>query len=597
VTNTVAARSAPRPQKTLALLTALTLGCLAPAAFAQPEGAAPADEPQGQQTVAVAALGSYDSLLSDADYLGGLVGRPGVSQMVEQTLNFFTQVKGLVGVDKSRPMGVVLQTDGVQFIPIGCLPINDLESVLGIAQGFGFEPLDAGDGVTELEMPDRTIYLKAVGEWTYVAQTIEALSSVPSDPLPMLNELVSKYDLGVRVMAQQVPPMYRQVALQQLRMGVEQGLEQQPEETDEQFELRREMSMKQLEQLALLINDLDEMTVGWSVDPEGKRTFLEGAYTLSPESELLKQLEGYKDPRTDYVGFKRPDAGFSMAVAVDTPPEVVEEQRGQIEASIEMLRKQFSAAMEEQSDEIPDENVRNVLKQVGADLFDVLEDVALSGEMDLAGSLKLGGNTFSLIAGGKVPDPAKVEAAVKKLVDVAKEQPDSENITVEWDADEHEGVAFHTMKIEITDDAEDAAKARAVFGEELPIAFGVGEESLYLAVGAESLEACKQAIDASRADADASVLPLEMTIALGQVIAFAEQVADEQNRPAVAMMSQVLATAEGADHIRITQSAIERGVTQRMVAEEGVIKAIGVAAAQAAAQAQQQQQQGGDQEW
>ncbi|TWT90898.1 hypothetical protein Mal64_12970 [Pseudobythopirellula maris] len=594
--------AAPRRTRRLrSLATTLSLAASLVAAplvaTAQP---AVADAPEAQSdtagmtTIAVAALSGYDALLADTDYIGALVGRPGTSKMLEGMLAFFTQGKGLAGVDKSRPIGVVLQTDGAQFMPLACLPVDDLNEVLGLVQGFGIEPLDAGDGVTELELPDRTIYLKPIGAWTYVAQSPAALAAAPADPLPMLHELVAEYDLGVKVMAQNVPPMYRQIALQQMRMGVEQGLKQQPEESDEQFELRREMSEKQLEQLEKMINDLDQLVVGWSIDSSAKKTFFDFSYTLTEGSDLLRQLEGMKDAKTNYAAFHNKDAAFSVLGSVKTPQDVVSEQAEQIKSSINIARQQLATAMEENADDFPDEAARETFQQISNDMLDVFEEIALSGEMDMGGSLTLDGSGPLAIAGGKVPDPAKVESSIKKVFNAAKQRSTEVEIDVALDADSHDDVTFHTMTITIPADV--PPQVRDIWGgDEIAVAFGVGPESVYFTLGDGAIEACKTAIDDSAADAGKEILPMEMSFALGQILGFAERCAPEDERAVISMLSASLEDSEGSDHVRMTQRPIDNGVIVRLEAEEGVIKLVGAAAA--AAQAQQMKQQQGGEEW
>ncbi|MEO0530759.1 MAG: hypothetical protein AAF266_09330, partial [Planctomycetota bacterium] len=225
----------------LILAAASAFACLAPTtalaqAVATPEAETDQEVGSGLQTVAVAALAGYNPLLEDVDFIGELGGRPATADMVEGMLAFFTGGRGLEGLDKSRPLGVVLQTDGASFTPLACLPVADLTPMLELAENFGFEPIDAGNGVYELELPEQVIYFQQVGEWTFVAQNAAALDQAPADPGQMLKKLVEQYDLGITLMAQNVPDMYRQIALEQLRQGMEDSLQQEEDESDEDYQ-------------------------------------------------------------------------------------------------------------------------------------------------------------------------------------------------------------------------------------------------------------------------------------------------------------------------------------------------------------------------
>ena len=59
----------------------------------------------------------------------------------------FTQNKGLVGLDKARPLGLILQTEGVTPQGGVCLPVTDLKQLLDNLQAFGIAAEDQGNGI------------------------------------------------------------------------------------------------------------------------------------------------------------------------------------------------------------------------------------------------------------------------------------------------------------------------------------------------------------------------------------------------------------------------------------------------------------------
>ena len=176
-------------------------------AFAQADDqTAPAAAPGEIKNVAVVAVSSYDKLIADVGFMGSLADRPELGQMIEGTIALFTQGKGLNGIDKTKPWGVILQTDGQQFLPVACLPVTDLNQVLGIVQGFGAKVQDAPDGGKQIDLPNgKSIFVKTSGTWAYLAQNGGSLEHLPADPQAALGELVTNYDLGARVSVQNVP--------------------------------------------------------------------------------------------------------------------------------------------------------------------------------------------------------------------------------------------------------------------------------------------------------------------------------------------------------------------------------------------------------
>ena len=582
---------APRSFRcTLRPFLALTFSAL----LATTAAAQPATEPSmdqetetGLKTVAIAALSGYDALLGDISYLGELVGRPGAGDMLEGLIAMFAQGRDVtaMGLDKTRPIGVVLQTDGMQFVPIACLPITDLDKTLEVIEGFGLEPVDAGDGIIELELPQQTLFLKASNGWTYAAQSPEAFDSIPANPEPMLRRMVKEYDLGVRIKVQNVPDMYRQIALQAMQQGMEQGLEQQDEEDDETFELRSRLAEAQIEQLTDLIDGLDEVTLGWSLDSEAKKTYLDASFTVLPDSKLAPAVALYDKATTRFAGFHNPAAMMSMLASGETPPEMIEDQREQFEAMIAMFRKQGNDALDKQ-DEIPNDETREALRSAMTDLIDAYEEMILAGRADIGGSLDLSGEGFAFLAGGAIPSPEKIESALRHLADAVAANPEIDDAPeVAWNADEHAGIKLHQLVVPVPENGQ----AQDLLGEELTLTVGIGEGAVYFAAGQRGVKSLKSAIDTSRSRDGEKILPFEMVLSLKQVIDAIEPLADNENRKGIEMMAAALAEVpEGSDHIRISGRPIENGMAIRYEAEEGVLSAVGqaaMAAQQAAAAA------------
>ncbi len=578
----------------LATLVSLTPLAIGPAAFAQAVAAPEAPAAQAPaavetKTIAVAALTNYNQLIKEITFLGGLGGNPNAGDWVEGMIAFFTGGRGLEGLDKNRPIGVVVQTDGAGFAPIGCLPIADLTPVLELAENFALEPIDNGDGVYELELPEQTIYFQQVGEWTFVSNTPEALAQAPADPAKDLQKLVEKYDLGVTLYSQNLPAMYRQIALEQLRQGMEEGLVQQENETEEEFQARRALAETQIAQISDLIDGLNVVTIGWSIDAEKKHTFIDAELTALEGTDLALAMTTYENATSGVTGFHRPQAAASFLTSGVTPPELLEKQKAQNEAAIEMVRSQIDKALQEQIEEgkIPDDpDVQEAIKGATSDLVDVYADMIRNGRVEVGGSLDLAGEGFDAIAAGYVPDPTKVEAAFKKLAEAAAKEPKFPG--VEWAYATHAGVTLHGMTVPVP---EEAGQAREALGESVRLIMGVGGERVYFAMGPRGEESLKKAIDESAAKAGQPISPPgELIVSVGQILTAAEKVAPPNAAPMIGMiLSGMEDVPAGADRLIVTSEPIDGGLRVRYLLEEGVLKAIGQAAATAAAM----QQQGG----
>jgi hypothetical protein len=150
---------------------------------------------------------------------------------------------------------------------------------------------------------------------------------------------------------------------------------------------------------------------------------------------------------------------------------------------------------------------------------------------------------------------------------------------VKWASARHKDVTFHTMQAPVPEDEEEA---RQLFGETLDLAVGIGQKAVYFAAGRDSLDAVKKVIDDSAANPNKPTAPMEMSVSLGQIMNAAKGFADEDDKPQVEMIASMLENeANGRDHVRIVSQPIENGIRTRVEAEEGVLRAIGMAAMQA----------------
>lgn len=571
------------------LLAAVVSAAPSVPAWAQPALEEPAYEAEaatGMATIAVVGVKGYDELMGDIGYLGALGGQPQAAQMIDGMIALFTQGKGIVGLDKTKPAGVVVQTDGAQFAQLACLPINDLPAILDLLVNFQVQSEDLGGGVYELTTPDQIIYAKQIGDWVVAGMTEGSLEAAPADPSKFLTPLVKDYDLGARVLVQNVPPMFKQMAIGQLQAGFEAGLEQLDDETDEAFAKRREVAELQIQQIIDLINDLNELTVGWNVDRDAETTRLDLSMTAVPGTNLAAQCAALENCTTSFSGFASEKASLLMRASGKTPADQIEAQREQLQASLSQAKEQALSELDK-NNEIPNERVRETVKGVIDDLFEAIEATAMAGETDGALVAIVSPTRLTVIGGATIAKASKVEDALRKLDTLAKEEAGDEFPGVQWNAAEHAGASFHKLTIPLPPNA--PPQAEELFGSQIVMGIGIGDDVAYFAMGKGSVKALFAAIDASAAAGEVSVTPVEMVVSLKDIMETIAAFDESENAATTAMVADLLAGAEGKDKVRLTVSAIESGVRYRLEADKGVLEAIGGAATAV----QQSRMQGG----
>lgn len=545
----------------------LSLGLAAAAtelsAQTQPTGA----QPNGtMKPLAMVSISGYDELKSDINFLGSLAGQENLSQQFEPFLMGFVQ-----DLDKSKPLGLIVQSDGMAFGGAICLPIGNLTQFLGNLAMFQVQTSDAGNGITQVTAQGQNLFAKQGDGWAFLSMSAQMLENLPADPGTVLAPLSKEYDLGVRVHIQNIPVQFRMIAIENMKAGMDAGMKQMEGESDENFQARKQMTEVQVNQLIRVINEMDELTIGFAVDAPQQRTLFDIVYTAVPGSQLAQQIAEVSDVTTNFAGFFQPDATGMLMFA----SKIHESDLAQMEQMISAARKQIITAIDEES-ELPTDEAKETAKSAANDFVDAVLATIKTGTMDGGAVLHLSPTSTNLVAGGFIGDPSKVESGLKKLAELGKSQPDVPE--VKWNADSHHGVNFHTMSVPVPSE-----EPRQMFGETLDLAVGIGKNSVFFAAGRDCIAAAKKVIDDSAANRKKPVAPMELTVSVGQIL---ETISAFDDDPTLAMVAQSLkAESAGRDHVHLVAQPIENGLRTRFELEEGVIRAIGKAVEAKQAQA------------
>lgn len=548
-----------RIQSFAALGVLALLAAVAAPVHAQP--AAGAGDAGKMKTMAVVSISSYDELVHDLDYLGEQVGRPGLSQMLEGGIAAFTQGRGTVGLDPARPWGVVVRTDGMQIAPLGFLPVKDLQAIITtIAEVTNTKPKKT-DGVYELQAGNQTLYVAEKNQWAYIAQNADALKNVPANPAKLLDGLNERYDFAVRLYVQNVPAMFRNLAVQSLKQGVQQGLQPLPDEDDEAFQARKKIVEAQLAQMTMLVEETDTVTIGWSVEPKEHVTFLDFAMTAKPNSKFAKQFATMKQAKTDFAGFLDSDAAIRLLFVSQTTNQAdIAQSVAMLDALAERAKKQI-----DQDTDLPNDEARQKVKSAIDDVMSVVKQTVKEGKIDGGLLVKLDPDALTAAVGGRVADGKPLESALKKLASVAENDPNFGG--VDWNFAQYQGVRFHRLQAPVQDE-----KAQKLLGEKLTVVVGIGPKSAYVALGKNSLETLKAVIDKSKADPGKQVPPVKLVVSVGDILKFA---AAQENDPKLARAAKVAQGEDVKDNVVLTVSPIPNGFREHIVVQEGVLKAIG----------------------
>src|SRR5260221_4772423 len=251
---------------------------------------------------------------------------------------------------------------------------------------------------------------------------------------------------------------------------------------------------------------------------------------------IAKQFAEMANVKSDFGGFLMPDAAVTMNLCSKLDKADIDQAVSMIQAA----RKKAAEGIDSDSS-IPNEDGKKACKDVVGQLLDVAENTLKAGKLDGGAALALQPNSLTFGAGGFVKDGEALESAVKKLV--ALGGADRNFPSVKFDVETHKGVKMHSVAIPLNDD-----HAKKLFGDTLEAYLGIGDQSVYFALGKGGLPMLKTIIDKAGASAAANY-PFQLNFALKPIMEF---VNSTNPNPQVAMAANLLTGTPGNDHIRIT---------------------------------------------
>jgi len=528
------------------------------------------DAPKNLVTVA---FSGYDRMAADIDYVAKLIGNPAVTKQLQE-MKKAAQDMSLGGVDGTRPWGAVVQVNSAggimpgpdDFSVLAFVPVKDFAKLKETLEKLEVEVKDAGDGVVEIDT-GRPLYLKEKGGWVFVGMSPEALKDTPADPSALLGDLSKRHHLAARISVKNIPQFYRKMFLAQMQVGAQAALRRLPNEGDDEYAMRLNVTKQMLQQVTTMVNDLDELLLGWGVDRTKGTTFIDFEMTAVAGTKTAGDFAQLAQAKTNFAGFNLPGAALSGNwVGAFSDSDVV-----QMKSALSALKDK---AIKDLKDEGLDGDELKLATQVIGDLFGVIQKTIENKKADMGVVLVLNPGAAAFVAGGLIADGDKLEKVLKQVAEVmGKEDPDMAKM-IKLDADKHQGVRFHTFTMPVPE-----PEAVKVIGQNLEVIVGISDQSLYVALGGDTAKALKQVIDQSKANPDKAVSPLQVSIAAAPILKFASAVApDGPEKQIVGMLAAGLEQSGGKDHISLSTKGIPNGAATRLEIEEGILKAMSMMA-------------------
>jgi hypothetical protein len=512
-----------------------------------------------------ASFSGYDKLFANIGVIGGLAGNPDVGKGMEMMLKLMTQGKGLVGLDTKQPWGLVVQTKGEQqFTVCGFVPVTDLKQLMDLAKSMPqfAKAIELKDDVYEIRAGGSPVFVKQKANWALVSDKVENLAQAPSDPLKALGDLPQRYDLAVRASIKGLPKTYREQIAAQLRAGAEVGLQQMPGESEDEYALRLNVAKQAVQQVTTLVNELDDVLLGWTVDAKAKTTYLDLELTAQTGTKLAQQFAEIKPGKTNFAGLLMPGA----AVTANTVGMLTDAQVAQAKSGLTSLRASVTKELGNQG---LTEVQLKLAKQLFGDMIDVVEKTVDAKKADGAVSLMLDPKAVTILAGASIADGAKLEKTFQRLAEEIKKSGEKAGVTVKDET--YQDIHLHTITGPTI-----ASQMVPLVGETTEAVVGIADDKVLLSVGRDAGKTLKKAIDSSKSASDKEVSPLEIRVSVKPIAKFLAEVSeDEQVKAMAAKVAEALDKVGDKDHVTVTTHAIPQGVRLRLEVEQGLLKVLG----------------------
>ena len=511
----------------------------------------PAVQAQDQKPVLTLALSSIDDLTEKITFITATIGMPNAGHIASGMIRSFT-----VGIDRTRPVGIVVTSDGQQLTPLGLVPVTDLKQFFAsMAERFG-EPEDLGDGIMELALPV-PIYVKEQEGWALISQSEASLQNIPAQPTRLLKKLTAKYDLAFQGRIQNVPEQYRQLLLDQMTAAIKRQVDQLP---NDQREFQRQLHDTQVQQWKSLLTDVDALRFGWKIDTQKKNTYMDFRMTAVPGTRMARQYASLNDTSSKFTGFLQEKAAIKYNWAYGIPKEDVEQTLAVLQPLRDSTKQQLL-----NNEDLEEESHRQAAMHVVDILFDVIEQTIRTGKADGGGSFNIEPGNFSLMVGALVDNSSKLEKPLQELAEQSASN--AEMPKVKFNAEEHRGCRFHTITVDMPND-----KAKKWVGDQIEVSVGIGEQEVYLSIGNDSVDQVKRVMDATASATEANVIPTQFYIYLGPIIRFASQTSKNS---LLGPLADALDATGDSGEISLIAKGVKNGVTVRVKVESGVLEAFG----------------------
>ena len=502
---------------------------------------------------------SFERLMGQAVTTFEAAGRPELAETIGTGL---ARVNDLKGMTRTQPMGVMVYLNGLSPTTVAFVPTKNIDDLLKTVELAPVSTKKTGENQYEIAGPNRTLYVKLRENYAYVATDSASLDTELPDPVQSTRKLTAAYDVAASINLRGLDPATRQLAFNILKAQAENGLQRRDNEPEIAWEMRQADGERTLAAIEILLNQGEEILLGWTVSPTERVAALEAVVTATPGTEYAAyfgELKGMNSRFSNLLNTQNPMA-MSMSWKLDKP------SRKSMRRTLAAVQKELlgQLAKEDSNTDAEDHPIRQLIQ--------VLDSTAVDGHLDMVAQM-VGQpkGPFSIVGGVKLEDTGVMADAMEDLLGRLKGRPRIDNVRLNYST--HNGVNIHRI-----DPQQPPSGENRLFGGPVAIFLAVDRSVLWLAGGSdEAPSELKRAMDkvAAPAEQKGTTVPMQMVLNVSQ---FLELIDPGSNGGGIRGLARS-AFKDGGDALRIEVLPVTDGIRTRIQFDEAFLKFAGSAMA------------------
>lgn len=526
-------------------------------------------------------VASVERILQNIDLIFELAERPEIAEIASASLANVNDLEGLdqnknLGVEMYLKTGLLPQPVFISYFPITKIR-SFIETLEAMIPGEEEERVNSDPNRDDLIILDTrrgTSFIRIKDAYAHLlfgrGESEENFDLITShkfgDPAQQFQRLTDEYDWAIKLDLDSIPELLRTTFLGFFRTAIETQLQQRDGEPDTTYQLRRMSGKQNLEGIEYFLSEGQEMLLGFDVDTEEKRGFIDLLIKARPNSDLAREIKNIPG-KASY--FSVITSRENLPVAVSASMNIARRERKAYHAYLSFFEKQLAEKLLTEDERL--QSTHSIQQ-----FFNPIKSMVEKGHLDLFAQLvATPTNKFALIGGIKVAPSANLPTALLDLIERIDKLPGNK-AKIFTNAETVQGIALHQLQPDIK--SADERQKRFLGG--IPSLYvGADSQVIWFAMGTDiAVSALNEAIEqintaSPEARKEHRTAPFQAEF---HIKPWLNLFSEEEIEQSGVMRVLNIAFTKDNDLILLKTQPTETGVRTRIEVDEGYLRLMGL---------------------